>query len=474
MTTNMTSLLQAASAHDTEVLRSRLAGQVITPDDPTYEEARTLHNLSHNPRPALIVRARATADVAESVKFARAHGYELAVRSGGHSSAGHSSVDDALVVDLSELKALTIDQRKKTVRIGAGATSGDLAGPAHAYGLALSTGDTSSVGLGGLVTGGGIGWMARKHGLAIDNLLSAEVVTAEGDILRASAKEHSDLFWAIRGGGGNFGIVTEFEFQLWKDGSVLGGVIGLPATREVIRGYMQFALDAADELTTIAKVMHAPPAPFVPTDVVGQTILLVNVVWAGHPVWGARALGPLRQLARPLFDTVAHMPYPAMFNYTANAAEASYSAVKGMFAFDLSDASLDTIINQVERPSGPLSMVEIRPLGGAIARVPADATAFVHRDKNYLVAAVNVWHGAEEDASRHREWTDATFAALRGDASGAYSNFLGDEGRCRVREAYEGSTYARLACVKAKYDPQNLFQFNQNIKPAARLGEQAA
>jgi FAD/FMN-containing dehydrogenase len=408
------------------------------------------------------------------VKFAREHGLALAVKGGGHSLAGHSVVDDGLVIDLSAMRGVTIDQRKKTARVQGGATSGDLAGPAHAYGLAVSTGDTSSVGLGGLVTGGGIGWMARKHGLAIDNLLSAQVVTADGEILRVSRREHADLFWAIRGGGGNFGVVTEFEFQMWKDGSVLGGAIVLPATPEVLRGYAEYALEAPDELTTIGLVMQAPPAPFIRAGDVGKMVLMIKAVYAGHPVWGERALAPLRALAAPLADTVAHIPYPVMFNYTAAAAEPGLSSVRATFADAMSEAIAGNVIAAVDAPCGPLSMVQIRPLGGAMARVAPEATAFAHRDKPYLIAAINVWEDPAEDPAPHEAWTERSFAALRAEGSGAYSNFLADEGQNRVREAYSGGAFARLACVKSKYDPENIFHNNQNIRPAANAGERAA
>ena len=224
-------------------------------------------------RPLAIVRAANAQDVAEAVSFARDHALPLAVRSGGHSLAHHSMIDGAIVVDLSGMKRVSIDPEARIARVQAGATSGDLAGPAHAHGLALSTGDTSSVGMGGLTTGGGIGFMARKYGLAIDNLLSAQVVTADGEIVTASADEHPDLFWAIRGGGGNFGIVTEFKFRLAPVGQILGGDLLLPASREVLRGYLDYAASAPDDLTTIANLMHAPPAPFVPPERVGELVL---------------------------------------------------------------------------------------------------------------------------------------------------------------------------------------------------------
>lgn len=472
--TTIETLLKTASAEDTQALRSRLRGEVVAADDEQYDTARRVHNLTFDRRPAIIVRPQGTADVAEAVKFARSRGYEIAVRSGGHSAAGHSSVDGSLVIDFSAMKGISIDDRKKTARVEAGVTSGDLAGPAHAYGLSLSTGDTSTVALGGLVTGGGIGWMVRKHGLTIDNLISAEVVTADGGVIRASAREHSDLFWAIRGGGGNFGIVTEFEFKLWGDGSVYGGALVLPATPEVIRGYLDYAVSAPDELTTIGTVMHAPPAPFIPEEYVGKTVLLLKVVYAGDPAKGQRAVQPLRDLADPIADVVSPIPYPVMFNFTAPSNEPAFAAVRSMFSNGLGDETIEAVIEQVEHATTPICMVEMRPLGGAVARVAPGATAFGHRDKDYFVSAIAVWHDPSEDGDTNREWTAETFGRLRQDAAGTYANFLGDEGRDRVREAYPSDTYAKLAVVKARYDPRNVFKFNQNIKPASRGEEQAA
>jgi FAD/FMN-containing dehydrogenase len=270
----------ATAIQETDLLSAfaaRISGDVMLSHDPRYDSARRVLDFTVDRRPLAIVRAADAQDVAETVRFARAHDLPLAVRSGGHSVAQHSVIEDAILVDLSAMKGVAIDPETRIARVGAGATSGDLVGPAHAHGLTLSTGDTSSVGLGGLTTGGGVGFLARKHGLTIDSLLAAQVVTAAGEIVTASATEHPDLFWAIRGGGGNFGIVTEFTFRLAPVNMILGGVLMLPATREVLRGYLDYAITVPDEMTTIANLMHAPPAPFVPADRVGEAVLMILI-----------------------------------------------------------------------------------------------------------------------------------------------------------------------------------------------------
>jgi FAD/FMN-containing dehydrogenase len=300
-------LEKATGIHDTDnlsALSGRISGDVIVSHDPRYDTARQVMIFSVDRRPLAIVRAANAHDVAEAVTYARAYDLPLAVRSGGHSIAGSSMIDDGIVIDLSGMKDVAIDPETRTARVGAGATSGDLAGPASMHNLALSTGDTSSVGIGGLTLGGGIGFMVRKHGLTIDNLLAAQVVTAAGEIVTVSADQHPDLFWAIRGGGGNFGIVTEFTFRLAPVSQILGGVLMLPATREVLRGYLDYAPTAPDDLTTIANLMHAPPAPFVPPDRVGTPVLMILVCWTGDLAAGERALAPLRALATPVAEAV--------------------------------------------------------------------------------------------------------------------------------------------------------------------------
>src|SRR5215207_11522593 len=310
----------AITGDEIELLRSRLRGRLITPGDAEYDDARRVLYFTVDRRPRAIVRAADAHDVATAVNYARDHTLPLAVRSGGHSLAYLSVIDGVLVVDLSEMARVSIDPEARIARVQPGTTSGDLAGPANANGLALSTGDTHSVGMGGLTTGGGIGFMVRKYGLAIDNLLSAQVVTAAGEIVTASATEHPDLFWAIRGGGGNFGIVTEFTYRLAPVSQILGGELMLPASREVLRGYLDYAASAPDDLTTIANLLYAPPATHVPQERVGELVLSILVCWTGDIAAGERALAPLRALATPVADAVAPIPYPEIYRFTEHQA----------------------------------------------------------------------------------------------------------------------------------------------------------
>lgn len=457
--------IRPAMAGYIDALRAAIAGNVVTPGSANYDEARTIHDPSADRRPMAIVQAANALDVATAVRFSRAHEYALAVRSGGHSLAGHSMIDGVVVIDLSGMRGVNIDATTATARVQPGATSGDLAGPAHAYGFALSTGDAASVGIGGLTTGGGIGFMVRRFGLAIDNLLSAEVVTASGDIVTASPDENPDLFWAIRGGGGNFGIITEFTFRLAPVGSVLGGALVLPATPEVLRGYLEYARHAPDDLTTITNFMHAPPAPFIPEDRIGEPVLMILAVWTGDEEEGQRVLAPLRALAEPVADTIEMMPYPAMYNYTAMASSPHMGIPRAMYADAFSDSSIEAVFEAMAVATSPVSMVQFRPLGGAHNRVDAGATAYANRDRNYFFSVLGLWMDPAEDGEPHRQWTEDLWTRVRSDANGVYVNFLGDEGDARIHEAYPGTTYARLADAKAKWDPENVFRFNQNIRP---------
>jgi FAD/FMN-containing dehydrogenase len=448
-----------------EALRAQLTGQLITAESSDYDAARRVVYITVDRYPLAIVRAADAQDVAATVRFAREHSLPLAVRSGGHSLAYHSVIDDAVVIDLSGMKRVSIDPERRVARVQAGATSGDLAAPANAHGLALSTGDTHSVGMGGLTTGGGIGFMVRKYGLAIDNLLAAQVVTAQGEIVTASAEEHADLFWAIRGGGGNFGIVTEFSYQLATVGQILGGELLLPATREVLRGYLDYVATAPDDLTTIANLMHAPPAPHVPEARVGEAVLSILICWTGSLAEGERALAPLRALATPVADAVGPMPYPEIYKFTAHQAAPHGASIRMTFADELSDAALEAALAALHGATSPYSIIQFRGLGGAMARVGREATAFAHRERRYFVAVIAVWLDASEDEDRHKAWTLGLWETIRREGLGVYVNFLENEGQGRLREAYPPATLARLAEVKRRYDPENLFRFNQNIRP---------
>lgn len=455
--------LQASVPQTLEDLRQALRGSIVTPADAGYDEARQIVSIAFDRHPTAIIRAQGTEDVALAVRFARSQGLPFAVRSGGHSVAGHSVIDGTLLIDMGGMRGISIDPVSSTAVVQPGVTSDDLGNQAVAFGLSLSTGDTSTVGIGGLTVGGGIGWMARKHGLTIDNLLEATVVTSRGEVLRAAEDEHPDLFWAIRGGGGNFGILTELRLRLWPNGVIRGGAVVLPASREVLRGYLEYTPRATEDLTTIAFLMQAPPAPFIPEEAVGQLVLIVVAAFTGPADEADAALAPIRALAEPIVDTVDTIPYPAIFAYTAEAAKRHGAAVRSMFADDVSDEQLDAILGYMAEATSPFNMVQFRGLGGAVSKVPAEATAFVHRDTPLMVTILGLWYDPEDDGQAHRKWAADLWAEIAPASRGVYVNFLQDDGETRKREAYLGRTFRRLQEVKAKYDPENVFRFNQNI-----------
>lgn len=450
-----------------DALRSRLYGDLLMAGDPGYDEARLVQDITVDRRPLAIVRAAGPHDVALAVDVAREHGLTLTVRSGGHSLAQHSMTDDSLVIDVSQMKGISIDPQTRIARVQSGVTSGDLAGPAAELGLALTTGDTASVGFGGLATGGGIGFMVRKYGLTIDSLLSAQVVTASGEIVTASAESHPDLFWAIRGGGGNFGIITEFTFQLAEVPQILGGDLILPATREVLRGYLEYASTAPDGLSTIGNLIVVPPMPEMPEFLVGKTVLGIIAVWTGDMAEGEAAVAPLRALAEPYVDALRPMPYPEIYHSTAHQEMRHGVSMRSMFANELSDETLDAYLEGIENSPSPFSLIHLRGLGGAMNRVDPDATAFAHRDKRYMVALIGAWLDEDVDPEPVRNWVQGLWQACRHEGEGVYVNFLENEGPDRLGDAYPVETLGRLAAVKRKYDPQNLFSRNQNIKPAS-------
>jgi FAD/FMN-containing dehydrogenase len=456
--------------HDEAIwhLGQRLSGEVIRPGSPNYDGARRVLNPEIDRYPAVIVRPRDTEDVTATVNFARDSDLPLAVRGGGHSLAGYGTVEAGVVIDLSSMTGLTIDSARAIATAQPGLTWGRYAARAQEFGLATPAGDVATVGVGGLTLGGGVGWLARKYGLTIDSLLSAEVVTADGRLLTASTEENPDLFWALRGGGGNFGVVTEFRFRLHSVGMILGGAIVYPATPAVLRDYAAVAQEAPDELTTITMVMNAPPLPFLSPDWYGRPVVMITVCYVGDLDAGQRALEPLRGLAgsTPLADATGPMPYPALYDLTAEVARIPNHAMRSGFMDVLDPSTIETILVSVNRGTSPTSLVQLRVLGGAMARVPAEATAFGHRSKPIIVSAINVWDDdSETQTERHLAWTEEFWQVIAPRTDGAYVNFLGDEGDERVRAAYPEATYVRLAEVKRRYDPDNLFRVNANIRP---------
>jgi FAD/FMN-containing dehydrogenase len=445
-------------------LRASLNGRVIAPDDPDYNQARTIFHGGIDRRPAVISRPVDAVDVARVITFARESGLPLAVRSGGHSGAGHGTTDEGIVLDLRDIRTLEVDAIRRTAWAGTGLTSGEYSKAVGVHGLATGFGDTGSVGLGGITLGGGVGYLARKYGLTIDSVLAAEVVTAAGDCLHVDAASHPDLFWAIRGGGGNFGVVTRFQYRLHPVDRIVGGMLLLPATADIVVSLIDAAAAAPEELTIIANVMPVPPMPFVPEAHHGQLAVLMLLCYAGDEDAGVAAVAPFRALAQPIADMVRPMPYPEMFPPE----DPSYrptAVARTLFMHRVDRASAETMIDYLERSDASVRVAQLRVLGGAMARVPPDATAYAHRNSHIMVNVAAFYDGPA-DKSVREDWVTKFAAALDQGDRAAYVNFLADEGESRVRAAYPGATWDRLATVKARYDPTNLFRLNQNVPPA--------
>ena len=444
-------------------LRADIAGAVVGPGDAGYDASRRVFLPAVDRRPAVIVRPVDVGEVAYVVSLARETGIELAVRGGGHSNAGHGTSEGGIVLDLAGLAALEVDAGSRVARAAGGLTSGEVTAAAAPRGLAVGFGDTASVGIGGLTLGGGLGYLVRKHGLTIDHLLGAEVVTADGRVVEVDAERHPNLFWAIRGGGGNFGVVTRFDYRLHPVDMVTGGMLALPATPETLAGLVAEAEAAPEELSVIANVLLAPPLPFVPPELAGKPLLLALLVHAGPLDDGTRAVAPLRALASPVADLVRAMPYSEMFPAEAQNVPPR-AVVRTFFADTLDEDAAGELLGRLQASTALVAAAQIRVLGGAAARVPTEATAFAHRRRRLMVNVVAGYASPEGDRV-HRDWADGAAAALRQGEDAAYVNFLGDEGDERVRAAYPGSTWDRLAEVKRRYDPENVFRLNQNVPP---------
>lgn len=447
-----------------EDLRAAIRGRVIGPDDPDYDEARTVFPGEYDRRPGAIVRVTDAADVARVISIARDTGVQLAVRSGGHSGAGHSTTDGGLVIDLRDMKALDIDVDGRTAWAEAGLTAAEVTTAVAAHGLAIGFGDTGSVGIGGITLGGGVGFLVRKHGLTIDSLLAADLVTADGELRRVDAETDPDLFWAIRGGGGNFGVVTRFKFRLHELPGVVGGILVLPATAETVAGFIAASEAALDELSTIANVMNCPPMPFVAEEHHGKLVIMGLLVYAGDTAAGEQAMAPFRALATPLADLLRPMTYPEIF-FPEDDSYHPLAVSRTMLVDRIDIGAAETIMENLAASDASMRVTQLRVLGGAMARVPVDATAFAHRASRIMVNVAAFYEGPA-DRSVREKWVTDLVAALRQGDDGAYVNFLVDEGEARVRAAYPGSMWDRLAAIKARYDPTNLFRLNQNIPPA--------
>ena len=448
---------------DLDALRSSIRGTVVVPGDERYEAARQLFLGSIDRHPAVIVEVADAADVARTIAFARETGLPLAVRSGGHGAAGFASYDDGVVIDVRGLRSIDIDVAGRTAWAGAGLTAAEYTTAAVAHGLTTGFGDTGSVGISGITLGGGVGYLSRKHGLTVDSLLGVELVTADGQVLMVDADHHPDLFWAVRGGGGNLGVVTRLHFRLHDVSEFTGGMLLLPATPDTVAGFISLAEAAPESLSTILNVMPCPPMPFIAPEHHGRLVLLAMMAWTGPADEGARVLAPFRELAEPLADMVSTQPYTGM--YPPDDSGYRPSAVQRTLFLDQVDRDIATLmLERLADSDAPMRAVQLRVLGGAIARVPDDATAYAHRSSRIMTVVVS-FHGPDDLAKRER-WVTSLVDALRQGDDGAYVNFLMDQGPEAVRAAYPGDTYARLAAVKATWDPTNLFHGNQNIQPA--------
>ncbi|MGH8251609.1 MAG: FAD-binding oxidoreductase [Steroidobacteraceae bacterium] len=448
-------------------------GRLITADDADYDTARAVWNGAVDRRPRLIARCSGTADVAAAVHFARSHDLEIAVRGGGHNVAGTAVVDDGIVIDLSAMRTVWVDTARRAARVQGGALWSDVDRETQAHGLATTGGIVGHTGVAGLTLGGGIGFLMRKHGLTVDNLVAAEVVTAEGNIVRASADGHPDLFWALRGGGGNFGVVATFEFALHPVGpTVMAGPVFWAAddTIEVLRFYRDFAAEAPDELGTVVRLGTVPPLSAIPENLHWRPAIAVACCYAGAVEDGERAVRALRRFGTPLVDLLGPSPYAAFQGALDDTVPHGWHYYwKATNLSGLSNDAIDVIANHAYEARSPRSYAAMFHMGGAVGRVPHDATAYSNRDVAHNIIIDGAWLPDESDehAVAERAWVRGFLEALQAHRAGSvYVNFLdSDDDTSRIREAYGDHVYRRLAEVKAKYDPDNVFHHNKNIHP---------
>jgi FAD/FMN-containing dehydrogenase len=453
---------------DLELDAAAFRGEVIGPADTEYDTHRKIWNASFDRHPAAIVRCAGVADVITAVKYGQSSGLPVAVRSGGHSFPGFSVADDALMIDLSPMKGVRVDPEARTARVQAGVQLGELDRETQAFGLAVPSGIVTHTGVAGLTLGGGIGWIMRKYGLSVDRLLSVDLVTAEGEFVRASADENADLFWGVRGGGGNFGIVTEFEFECVELGTqVLAGPIFWPMEQsgDVLRFYRDWVAEAPDELMTILIHRKAPPLPFVPEELHGKPVVMVIPCWVGDLEEGERFIKPLREFGNPVADVCTVKPFlvhQAMFDPSFPHGRWYY--FKSCDVAELTDEIIDVTVERSLQISSPLTSFPIWQMGGAVSRIGEDETAFNGRTAAFtynIGGCTETEDGFEEE----RDWVRGFWDALAPWHQGVYVNFLGDEGADRVRQSYGAEKFDRLQALKTKYDPQNFFRINQNIPP---------
>ena len=466
MTTTQTAPCPIGSATLAE-FAAGLRGTAVLPGEADYDQARSIWNGAHDRHPAVIAQCAGVADVIRTVDLARSEGLPLAVRGGGHSIAGFSTVDDGIVLDLSPMTGIQVHPDDRTLTAQAGCTWKDLDAETQQFGLAVTGGLVSSTGIAGFTTGGGIGWLMRKHGLACDNLVGADVVTADGQFVHASAAENADLFWGLRGGGGNFGVVTSFEFQLHDVGpTVLSGLVFYPAeeAEKVLAGYRAACAAAPDELTTLVNLTTAPPLPFLPESVHGTPIIVVGGCWSGDLDAGEAATAPFRSLGTVIADVFAANPYAGW----QQALDPLYprgvhNYFRSAFLPEVDDRALRVLQESFAALPNPMAEIHLQHLGGAMGRVLAQETAYAHRDQEFIVNVI-ARTGDADGFAAVVDWARQVTAAL-GPAASTYVNFTGDSDPSLVAAAYPPETYRRLVGLKNRYDPTNLFRLNQNILP---------
>jgi len=460
--------MATSTALPVDELRSRFRGPIISPQDADYEAASAVWNGSIRRRPALVARCTGTADVTAAVQFASHHHLQVAVRGGAHNIAGNATCDGGLVIDLSMLRSVRVEPSARIAHVGPGCLWGDVDHETQAFGLAVPGGIVSTTGVAGFTVGGGFGHLTRRFGFASDNLIGADVVLADGRLVRASATENADLFWGIRGGGGNFGVVSAFDFKLHPVGpEVLGGLIFHPAERApaLFRFLRDFLPASSEELTVFTVLRKAPAAPFVPAEFHGHPVIANLIVHSGEAAQAERDVAPLRRFAQPLVDLVMRRPYSAVQALTdASWLPGFENYWRSDYLEEISDGAIDVLANHLASISSPLSDFKIAYLGGAAARMDDDS-ALSHRTLPILLNINTRWKVGESSAP-HLEWTRSLFEGMKPFSAGkVYVNFLMDEGQDRVRAAYGQEKYERLVALKRRYDPDNFFRFNQNIKP---------
>jgi FAD binding domain/Berberine and berberine like len=450
-------------------LRSRFRGALLMPGEEGYEEARRIWNGAIDRRPALIARCAGADDVAEAVRFARERELLVSVRGGGHAVAGYAVCDDGLMIDLSLMKAVSVDPQARTARAAGGLIWSEFDKATQPHGLATTGGVISHTGIGGLTLGGGLGHLMRKYGLTVDNVLSVDLVTAKGETLHVDESSEPELLWGLRGGGGNFGIATAFEYRLHPVGPmVLGGPIAWPLEDgpAVLKAMGEFAASAPDELGISPAISPAPPAPFVPMERIGQPMVALILVWSGDPAEGERAIAPLRAIGTPFADAVRPIPYLFIQSMLdGGAPHGRHYYWKSHRLPEINDRVIEVMMERVAAASAPFWQMNGWAVGGAVTSVDADATAVGEREIGFDLNVLAAWPPPDSNAEEYRAWVRAGWAALQPHGTGVYTNFLSDEGAAGVETAY-GDRLARLTALKDKYDPGNVFRMNANIPPS--------